>query len=171
MSTNNNADGILGNLTKLLNAVQDLAEKGHDMKRSGVFDTDEGKKVNFSYGVNFRSAGDGSNDVCVEPFGNVVDDDDQGRPTVSDLREPITDVFEEDDAVVIVAEMPGLGEGDIQTAIDGATCTIRGEKHTKRYEKTLELPRTFDTAAAQVECNNGVVEIRLTESTGNTDAA
>ena len=46
-------------------------------------------------------------EIKVEPFGNVTKDKESGRTVVHEVREPLVDVFEEDDHVLVIAEMPG----------------------------------------------------------------
>jgi HSP20 family protein len=93
------------------------------------------------------------------------------------MRLPAVDVYEENDDVVIKAEIPGLSKEDISVQISGSTLTIKGEK--KREEEVKEddyyrCERSFgsftravdlpcDVKADQVKASfkNGVLEIHM----------
>ncbi|HJL18038.1 MAG TPA: hypothetical protein RMH99_20410 [Sandaracinaceae bacterium LLY-WYZ-13_1] len=89
-------EGILGGLGDLLSALGDLAEKGEELKKSGVLDqAADGKDVKVHYGFSIRTAGQGG--VEVEPFGNVrrtKRDDGTIETVVDETREPLVDVLE-----------------------------------------------------------------------------
>ena len=154
-------EGILGGLSALLGTLGNLAEKGEELKKSGAFQTKDGKDVAFHYGVSVRTA-DGGRQVKVEPFGNMRTGDEAKQAPVREVREPMTDTFEEDDHVLVVVEMPGIDRTEAKIELTGDVLTIAAEKGNKRYRKELLLP--FDNlkfSDDSVRCNNGVFEVRL----------
>src|SRR5690242_17031922 len=48
---------------------------------------------------------------------------------------PAVDISEDDAAIKLTAELPGMTEKDIQVSLSGNTLTIRGEKRQEREEK------------------------------------
>jgi len=78
-------------------------------------------------------------------------------------RAPIADVFEENDGVRIVAELPGVAAADIRLALQANQITIAtdGKVH---YEKTITLPFACDPARITQSCSNGILEILLTRA-------
>ena len=101
-------DGILKGLGDLVEKLSDLAEKGEQFSRTGEFQLgDEGKGLKGVFGFSVKT-GLGGKEVKVEPFGNISKDKATGKSMVHELREPLVDVFEEEDHVLIVAEMPGI---------------------------------------------------------------
>ncbi len=48
---------------------------------------------------------------------------------------PALDVYEEQDEVVVKAELPGLSKEDIDLALNGSTLTIRGKKNKEEELK------------------------------------
>ena len=159
-------DGILNGLNTLFSRLSELAEKGEQLQREGAFDQG-GKEARFHYGVSIRTAADGR-DVKVEPFGNVVRRGGTAGPgkkvveaAVTEVREPMTDVMEEEDHVLVVAEMPGIAAEDVTVEIDGDVLVLEAAAADKRYRKELVLPRPLDAASPAIVANNGVVEIRL----------
>jgi HSP20 family protein len=158
-------DGILNGLNTLFGRLSELAEKGEQLQREGAFEQD-GKEARFQYGVSIRTAANGR-DVKVEPFGNVVrkngaaPEDRSVEAAVTEVREPMTDIMEEDDHVSVVAEMPGVGVADVTVDVDGDVLVLEANTDEKRYRKELVLPRSFDGVTPVVTANNGVVEIRF----------
>ncbi|MGP1271729.1 MAG: Hsp20/alpha crystallin family protein [Phycisphaerales bacterium] len=155
--------GILGGLAELLNSVGDLAEKGEALRRSGDFETRSGKRGSFQVGFNIRTAERGSSDgarYTVEPFGHVRRDASTGRPELAEVREPATDVFEEEDHLLIVAELPGVALEDLSLRVDGGTLSLSAERGQQRFAKTLTLPSEA-VGEPVVSSTNGVFEIRL----------
>jgi HSP20 family protein len=152
-------EGILGGLSGLLRTLGELAEKGEELKRSGTLSDKQGREVNFQYGVRVRTLNEGR-DVRVEPFGNLKRDERTGEATVQEVREPVCDIFEEDDHVKLVLEMPGVSESDVKLDVQGDIMTISAEHNTKRYRKEVLLPAALERSKMTVACNNGLVEVR-----------
>jgi HSP20 family protein len=88
---------------------------------------------------------------------------------------PACDVFEDKDAVKIVAELPGVQPEDVKLSLENNLLTIRGEKKQEaeerservhRYERsygTFErafvLPSTVDGDKISAQYQNGVLTI------------
>jgi HSP20 family protein len=158
--------GFLGGLGSILDKLGELAEKGKELHELKEFGGDGENSPKGVYGFTIRSniADRGQRDggsVKVEPFGNVRRDAQTGRATVHEVTEPPVDVFEEDAHLLIVAEMPGIGEEDLKLELLDDILTILAERGAKKYRKEVLLPGTFDPAAMTRTCRNGVVEIKL----------
>jgi hypothetical protein len=54
------------------------------------------------YGFSVRT-GPGGSEVKVEPFGNIKRDEKSGKTVVEEFREPVVDIFEEEDHILVVA--------------------------------------------------------------------
>ena len=76
------------------------------------------------------------------------------------MREPLADVFDEPDCFRVVAELPGVAEGDIKTSFDleNRRLVILAPNHS--YYKEVDLP---PSAADDVTTSykNGVLEVRV----------
>tara|TARA_Y100001933_G_C18877257_1_gene512470 strand:+ start:127 stop:666 length:540 start_codon:yes stop_codon:yes gene_type:complete len=156
-------EGILGGLGDILGKISELADKAETIQREGDFQTKDGKEGRFHVGFNIRTMADaaGERSIEVEPFGNVSRDRSTGEASVSERREPPTDVFEEADHVLVVVEMPGIGEADASFTVEGDVLTISAESGAKRYHKEVLLPRAFDETAMSVNAVNGVFEVKF----------
>lgn len=87
------------------------------------------------------------------------------------------DVSEDDDAVVIKADLPGLEEKDLDVSWDDGILTIKGERKSESEEKdektkyhliersygsfqrSLSLPANVDDGKIRAKFENGVLEI------------
>lgn len=163
-------EGMLGGLGDLLEKLADVAEKAETIEREGSFNTRDGREGRFRVGFNVRTMQDaaGQREIKVEPFGDVRRDD-AGNASVSDVREPPVDVFEEPDGLVVVVEMPGVPDDGARFEVDGDVLSIAGEHGPKRYRAEVLLPARV-AGVARVTSNNGVYEVRLTPS-AQDDAA
>jgi len=152
--------GFLGSLSTFLEKLGELAETGGDIQKSGEIRGPEGK-LRGVYGFTIRT-GLGEEGVKVEPFGNLHRDAETGRATVQEVREPLVDVFEEEDHVLVVAEMPGVAEEDVQLELQDDILTVVAAKGEKKYRKEVLLPASFSAKKMTYTCGNGVLEVRLT---------
>jgi HSP20 family molecular chaperone IbpA len=81
-------------------------------------------------------------------------------PDVDGAREPMVDCFEETDAVLVTAEMPGVAAAEIKVSVvDGALLIeTTGER---RYRAAQALPADVDPASLVFALRNGILEARL----------
>ena len=162
--------GLLGGLTNLIEKLAELAEKGEELKRTGEFELDPKGKVRGVYGFTIKTGLGGDREgVKVEPFGNVRTDKQSGRPVVHEVCEPMVDVFEEDDEVLVVAEMPGIGAEDVHLELADDILTITASCGSKKYRKELLLPDAVADRSMTSSCRNGVLEVRLTSKERKAD--
>jgi HSP20 family protein len=150
--------GLVDGLVKAVGELRDKAEA--DLQEPGADPTGLIRAV---CGLQVRTVVNGeSREVRVEPFGNVKPAERAGtRATVSEEIEPIVEVFDESDHVLVLAEMPGVGPTDVSATLDGKVLRLRGEKGRRKYRKDVELPQAFDASKLSQSCNNGVLEVRL----------
>lgn len=162
-----------GSLNRILNGLTDIAEKLNSisereetLSKTGKFTIPlKGKDLKGVYGFSLKTGIGGEQDrVRVEPFGNIRRDKETGKAVVQEIHEPMVDVFEEEDATLLVAEMPGIGAGDIRLDVRDDVLTIYAEKGEKKYRKEILLKHSVVKDHITVNCNNGIVEIRCRKS-------
>jgi HSP20 family protein len=84
------------------------------------------------------------------------------RVPPEETREPIVDVFDEGDVIVVVVQLPGVEEHAAEWAVRDAThLTIRADSADRKYLKELELPASIDEQAVVSTFANGVMELKL----------
>ncbi|HID80296.1 MAG TPA: Hsp20/alpha crystallin family protein [Ignisphaera sp.] len=113
------------------------------------------------YGFRIEIGPDGK--PRIYEFGNVKRiGRERPRIVVTEEAEPLTDVYEEDDSVRIIAELPGVDKEKIKVrAIDDRHIVIEASNHDRRYRKELELPTEVDIDTAKAVFRNGVLEIKI----------
>jgi HSP20 family protein len=161
--------GLLGGLGALLEKLGELAETGEELRKEGELRSPDGR-LRGIYGFNIK-VGLGDQGLKVEPFGNVGKDTRTGRPVVQEVREPMVDVFDEKDHVLVVAEMPGVAEEDVHLEVKDDILTLTAGKGEKKYRKEVLLPESFSPEQMSHTCRNGVLEVRLTKSRAGGPAA
>lgn len=151
--------GLFRSLGEAVDLLGKLVETGGTHTRQGEFRVKGlGDKARGVYGFSIRTGLGGGTGATVERFGNV-------RPSregfvVDEVREPLADVFDEHDEVVVTAELPGAKEAEIAVELKGDMLTIES-KGARRYAKEIVLPVEADPASLQKKYNNGVIEIRV----------
>lgn len=154
---NSNIGGIMSGLGSILEKLDELAKSGETMHHTGEFPVGSGK----SKGIFGFTVKVGLNDDAphVESFGNIGADKKTGKAVVQEEREPAVDLFEEDDHLQIILEMPGVGATNIKLEVKDDVLTITAAKGDKKYRKELLLPGVYPREKMKLSCNNGVVEI------------
>jgi HSP20 family protein len=93
-------------------------------------------------------------------------------------RTPNVDVRDTGDAVVVRAELPGLGKDDVDLTIGPQGLIIRGEKREEKrddkknvfesryasFVETVPLPPDVDPAQAEARVDDGVLTVRFPKS-------
>ncbi|MGA9139054.1 MAG: archaeal heat shock protein Hsp20 [Methanocella sp.] len=97
----------------------------------------------------------------IREFGNIH----PGRDNVEiGERKPLIDVFDTDDTVQVVAEMPGIEKSDVELSVEGRNLEIHAARGDRRYHETVELPTEVDENSAKATYKNGVLEVTLKKS-------
>jgi HSP20 family protein len=152
----------LGGIFKGFEKLVDLAGKLQDqneINKEGEINLDQLKKgMKGVYGFTIKSAAAGGKST-VETFGNIKKTPE--GPKVESEREPMTDMFDEKDEIVIIAEMPGIEENDVTIDLKGDMLDISAERNTRKYHKELLLPLKVEQDKMKVKYNNGILEIRI----------
>ena len=144
-------------LTELIEKLSDLAATGGEIEKKGVFSSDD--KLKGVYGFRMK-VGLGGDAVDIQPFGNMKFDKKSRHAVVQEIREPLFDVIEDEDRILVIAEMPGITAEDISVAVDADVMSVAASRGEKKYRKEILLPRPIAPGKIKVSCNNGIVEIR-----------
>lgn len=114
------------------------------------------KKIGpFIYGYSITIGPDGK--PIIREFGTVPKERKPGiEPEFT--REPLVDISETDEEVIITAETPGVKKEDIEINATERELEIKaGDKFYKR----LDLPTEVNPDKAKATYNNGILEVRL----------
>lgn len=151
--------GIFKGLGDFVDKLSDLAEKEKEIQKTGEIKS-LNKMISGVYGFSVKIGGLGGDKVKVEPFGNIHKDK-KGKAVVDEVREPMVDIFEESDHTMLVAEMPGVDEKDINVDLKDDILQISAETHGKKYRKEILLKESFTKDRMTHTYKNGVLEIKL----------
>ena len=155
--------GVFKGLGSFIELLTEMAEKGETLaQRSGEI---EGLREGMRgvYGFNVRMGLGGTPQV--QQFGNVRAT--SAGPVVDEVREPIVDVFDEGDSILVVAEMPGVSIKDILIDVKGDILSIStAETAPGKYAKEVLLPAAVSVASQKSTFKNGVLELRFDKARG-----
>ena len=101
-----------------------------------------------------------------------------GRPEFSTpFIEPAVDLYETTADVVILAEIAGIGEADLELEVEGSTCVLRGERNATRggpkrdyrqmeisygaFQRELLLPAEVNPDGIRTVYKDGMLQISL----------
>ncbi len=90
---------------------------------------------------------------------------------------PVVDIYENDEEILLHADMPGVAKENLSVYIDNGTLDISGVREMKRsgvadweefsdvaYRRTFSVPQTIDIDKIVAELRNGVLELHLPKS-------
>lgn len=145
-------------LDKLLNVVADMVEHEKDEVRiNGDIKPDNQRKVTGKYGINIKLGPDKISGFST----NKLDDERDRKPTTLKVIAPVTDVFEEDDKITIVSELPGVKKEDIEFTLENNTITFTAAKKDISYSKQLVLDFVPDQALIVENFTNSIYSIMI----------
>ena len=135
-----------------------------EMNQGTLFDSEDFEEMlrnpegtnPFVFGFSMKVGPDGK--PIIQRFGNPpMDDGTEMTPSL----EPLVDIVEEDDEIIVVAEVPGVERDEIKVRIKGTTLTIHADNPDRPYHKVIELPSRVQKEDAKSAIRNGVLEVRL----------
>lgn len=100
---------------------------------------------------------------------------------VSELMKlPRTDLADTENDVIVTMELPGVDPTDVDISIAGDVLTVRGEKKEEktqkgknlrhverqhgRFQRSVRLPGTVDSATADATFKNGVLSVSIVKN-------
>lgn len=118
---------------------------------------DMGESVPFVYGFSIiRLPGEDSE---LREFGNVLDDsEDEKNLVTSETRNPFIDIFESEELVHILVELPEVKKEDLLLHATAQNLEIR-VLNLSDYSQDVELPARVDPKSAKASYKNGVLEV------------
>ncbi|OHB63447.1 MAG: heat-shock protein Hsp20 [Planctomycetes bacterium RBG_13_60_9] len=152
--------GLFQGIENLIDLAAKLKEAGGQINREGEVDLShlkEGMKGVFGFSVRTAVGGE----PVVESFGNIKQT--PTGPSVEDVREPLTDIFDEEHDIRVLAEMPGIDSDDIHLDLRDDILEIEAESGKRKYRKEVLLPAPVKPATMTSRYNNGILEIKISK--------
>lgn len=156
--------GFLKKIEKLIDLAANFIEPGSEIKKEGeidliqLFDKGEFKEgMKGIYGFSIRGCVAGK--PVVETFGNIKKTP-EGL-VVKEESEPLTDMFDEENEIVIIAEIPGADDEGVTVNLKGDVLEISAAGRRGGYYKEVLLPAKLRPGTLKHSCKNGVLDIRI----------
>ena len=83
------------------------------------------------------------------------------KPRLPEDPEPLVDIIEEDDSIVVVAGLLGVRKEDLQIHAAHCSLTISSDTSEHKYYRELALPAATEPESAVATYKNGVLQVRL----------
>lgn len=161
--------GVLGAIEKLAKLAEDLQNATDELNREGEIDL--GKNAKASYHFRVRTLGDvkrESSKSDFKPFAKSASPKTTKHTSPNAPKpiatEPQTDVFIEDNVVIVYAQLSGVSESDISIHAHPDRLMLRAESLSFLYQKDLPLPAHIQPESLVKSYKNGILEVRLTIS-------
>jgi len=156
-----NLGGFLGGLGGLVDKLGELAEAGEKLSQSGEFQDASGK-LRGVYGIHVKTGlGErGEQELKVEPFGNVRPRT-AGEPPEEDIREPLVDIHEEKDHLLVLVELPGVDKDNVTLELAEDRLNLSARLGKTNYRKEITLPERFSEENMHWDCKNGILQVRF----------
>ncbi|MBI4339628.1 MAG: Hsp20 family protein [Chloroflexi bacterium] len=152
--------GLFKGVGGLFDVLAKMVEEGQEETTHTGTVQAGGGKVQGVYGFSVRLGLGGK--PIVEQFGNIKETPSGAQ--VVETREPLVDVLDEGDRILVVAEMPGIEEEDVQVKAEGDILEIAASSGQRRYHKEVLLPSPVDPEKVTTSYRNGILEVRLTKA-------
>jgi len=112
----------------------------------------------FVYGYSITIGPDGK--PIIREFGNIKPGKRIKPIEVSEEREPLVDVIEEEDKIRVIAEVPGVTKEEINLNVvdNKLIITTTG---ARKYKKEVELGAEVDPDVSKATYTNGILEVTL----------
>lgn len=150
--------GLLKGIENLVDLAAKLKEAGGEIKKEGEIDLSRLKEgMKGVYGFSIKTAVGGK--PVVETFGNIKKTPE--GPVVEEEREPLTDVFDEEDEILIIFEVPGINGEGITLDLKGDILEIIAVGKNRKYRKEVLLPVQVRKETLSYTYKNGIMEVRV----------
>jgi len=145
--------GLFKGLGNLIDLAARLREEG--LEKSGeIRGLPRGARG--VYGFSVRTL---AGKPVIESFGNIRET--ARGPVVEEVREPMVDVFDEKDHILVIAELPGVSENEIKIEVAGDILNLTASDKDRKYAKEVLLPGKVKPESIKTSYNNGILEITL----------
>jgi len=148
-----NLGGLFKGMGNFIDLASKLSEEGVE-RRGEIAGLPKGAKG--VYGFSIRTL---AGKPVIESFGNIKET--AKGPVVEEVREPMVDIFDEKDRILVIAELPGVSESEIKIEVTGDILNVAASDRDRKYAKEILLPCKVKTDSVKSAYKNGILEIIL----------
>jgi HSP20 family protein len=145
--------GLFKGMGNFIDLASKLSEEGYERKGE-ITGLPKGAKG--VYGFSIRTL---AGKPVIESFGNIRET--ARGPVVEEVREPMVDIFDEKDHILVIAELPGVSESEIKIEVAGDILNLAASDRNRKYAKEILLPSKVKPDSVKTAYKNGILEITL----------
>ena len=82
-------------------------------------------------------------------------------PNLINEREPLIDLFEEEDIITVLAELPGVDENEVIVNVAEKSITLTVKNKMKEYLKIIPLPTIINKDPVKYMYKNNILQVIL----------
>lgn len=151
----NELNELFGELRAFVETLQSAGEEGASVERVLQF----GSSDDGTAGVMGVRVETGLGDATGTVRETVASAQPETEDEASAVRRPAVDVYEEDQRVRVVAEMPGVGEEDLDVTVEENALVLSAGTDRRRYWRAVSLPGPVVPGEHTIRVQNGLVEL------------
>lgn len=153
---------IARGLSDLFNVLADFDK----LPRRGRHEKD-GKVMEYSFGARSLREAAGAREPPEESRSREEPTPRRAAKRTSlEVLEPVTDIFDEPDELVLLFELPGVERKDVRCVLDGDILLLEAKTGERLYRKETLIEETIVAETPQVNLRHGVLEVRLRKAKG-----
>jgi len=161
--------GLFKGLEKFIDLAEEVEKAGGEIKRRGEIKGLKGETKGV-YGFSVKTGIGGRPQV--QTFGNIQPikkkagkrDLPAGKAGIKIIktREPIVDIFDERDHILIIAELPGIAKESIKlNLLKEDILTLEAGDEERKYSKEILLPAKVNFTKKKLSFKNGILKIKI----------
>jgi len=153
---------IARGLSDLFNVLVDFDE----LPRRGRHEKD-GRVIEYSFGARTlgEAAGEKQGAEGLSTRASPPPPRRKAKKSAIEVVEPVTDVFDEQDEIVLLFELPGVERKAIRCIVDGDILLLEAKAEDRLYRKETLIEEKLAAGSPRLNLRNGVLEVRLSKAT------
>ena len=168
-SEDDKIDNLFKGLNRFVGVISDMVETGKSLSQySGeIGDLSKQNKVHGRYDFSIGFC-DG-NKESMDQIREVANRKTKKSKEIIKEFEPAYDIYEEEDRIIVVMEMPGVSEENIAISQFGRELEIIAESSFRKYRKKIQLsiePKNTDISKS---VKNGILKITIMKRLSQED--
>jgi HSP20 family protein len=149
---------IARRLSDLFNFLATLDDSG--LPRRGRREKD-GMVIEYSFGKRTLAEDAPDRGEESQPRANESRPRRAAKPSPLEVLEPVTDLFDEPDEVLLLFELPGVNRRDVRCVLDGDILRLEATTGDRLYRKEMLMEPKLAEGAPHLRLRNGILEVRL----------
>jgi len=152
---------IARGLSDLFNVLSDFDQ----LPRRGRHEKD-GRVMEYSFGTRTMREAAGEREDSEETHARPEAPPRRAAKRSSlEVLEPVMDMFDEPDEILLLFELPGVERKDIRCILDGDILLLEAKTGERLYRKETLIEDKVAAGAPHLNLRNGVLEVRLSKKT------